>query len=460
MSIGGNLTLTFCVILSQFLCSEIFADMIPASVISSPITFRTTYVGTMPSSGNPTSPINVNSDQIYIDQRGYLYHRNSSGTFSTVFDKANAPAGLSLFNNVEILNATYLPNQSKVAVVFTSTTLPMGVSVSESERGNDNAYQVVYTFDYNGDSALTNPEAIVAFEVFTGGGHSGGGLATLPDGDLLFAIGDNGNFNQDGAVYPQEDESHIGKIVRIDLDEKDWTVVAKGVRNPQRIVVTEIDGEEHLTFVDLGGNISEELNSILLSTLLDESTIENFGWGRNVDDNLAREGTFYIDNVGDFSGEAPLNESGFYQPIAQWGREDASYVAGTGPIVQSPSFDDVDFLFGDLVSGKMYAVRGDGETLLQDVFSVQLITEDSNPTTLATLAGGRPDPRFFTFPDGTAGVVLERTGAIYQLTQVSSVPEPSSLFLGILLTGLFVASHYLRVKKSLDYQSGTHVQLG
>jgi hypothetical protein len=38
--------------------------------------------------------------------------------------------------------------------------------------------------------------------------------------------------------------------------------------------------------------------------------------------------------------------------------------------------------------------------------------------TLKELAGGeRPDPRFFNFPDGTAGVLLERTGAFYKLTE-------------------------------------------
>jgi len=39
--------------------------------------------------------------------------------------------------------------------------------------------------------------------------------------------------------------------------------------------------------------------------------------------------------------------------------------------------------------------------------------------TLSGLAGGRPDPRFFLFPDGSAGVLIERTGAFYRLTQIS-----------------------------------------
>jgi len=31
--------------------------------------------------------------------------------------------------------------------------------------------------------------------------------------------------------------------------------------------------------------------------------------------------------------------------------------------------------------------------------------------------GARPDPRFFNFPDGTAGVLLETSGNFYRLTQ-------------------------------------------
>jgi hypothetical protein len=53
------------------------------------------------------------------------------------------------------------------------------------------------------------------------------------------------------------------------------------------------------------------------------------------------------------------------------------------------------------------------------VYRVNLVDSAQAPVTLAGLAGGRPDPRFFQFPDGTAGVLLERTGAFYRLTQIS-----------------------------------------
>lgn len=37
---------------------------------------------------------------------------------------------------------------------------------------------------------------------------------------------------------------------------------------------------------------------------------------------------------------------------------------------------------------------------------------------LQDLAGGRPDPRLFRFPNSSAGVLLEATGDFYQLVQV------------------------------------------
>ena len=43
----------------------------------------------------------------------------------------------------------------------------------------------------------------------------------------------------------------------------------------------------------------------------------------------------------------------------------------------------------------------------------------SRSVTLKGLAGGGPpDPRFFNFTDGTAGVLLEATDDFYRLTEV------------------------------------------
>jgi hypothetical protein len=170
-------------------------------------------------------------------------------------------------------------------------------------------------------------------------------------------------------------------------------------------------------FADIGGLVAEEIDSVRLVDLLDPSAVENFGWGRNAD-GFAREGTFYIDPAGNPVGAAPPGEPGFVQPIAQWGRESNIWVAATGPVSLASGFATVTCLFGDLVSGAVLAVQGDLGRVGQDVLRVQLVDGNLRPTTLSALAGGRPDPRFFVFPDGTPGVLLERTGDLFRLDEL------------------------------------------
>jgi hypothetical protein len=55
-------------------------------------------------------------------------------------------------------------------------------------------------------------------------------------------------------------------------------------------------------------------------------------------------------------------------------------------------------------------------TVAQPVFHVAF-EGPGGTVTLAGLAGGRPDPRLFHFPDGSAGILLERTGQFYRLTE-------------------------------------------
>jgi hypothetical protein len=58
-------------------------------------------------------------------------------------------------------------------------------------------------------------------------------------------------------------------------------------------------------------------------------------------------------------------------------------------------------------------------TASQSVYRVALVDNAGRAVTLKALADGtRPDPRFFNFPDGRAGVLLETTGEFYRLTEV------------------------------------------
>ena len=282
-----------------------------ASVLNSSLNLKLTHVGTMPATTNSTSPVAVGNALLLIDQTGNLYRRDPGGATSAVLTAVTAPAGLSLSGKESILNVAANDAGDKVYVTFTSLTSPAGTPVSVSSRGNDNGYQVVYEYDFDGVD-LSNPQAIWSFEV-NRTGHTGGGMTVLDDGSILLAFGDNGDAFQDGLTFAQDDVSHLSKIVKLDPTTGDATTVAKGVRNVQRLDLASHDGFDYVDFVDVGGNIAEELNSVLLSDLLDTSTIENFGWGRNAD-GFAREGTFYIDAVGNDVGAAPWGSPGLCNP--------------------------------------------------------------------------------------------------------------------------------------------------
>ena len=136
-------------------------------------------------------------------------------------------------------------------------------------------------------------------------------------------------------------------------------------------------------------------------------------------DRKAREGTFYIGPTGNAVAVAPDAEPGFQQPVAEFGREGAVAFAVSGPVSSTQSFTRITSLFGDLVSGSVYAITGALPAMKQPVVRVSLFDSGLQPITLAGLTGRlRPDPRFFNFPDGSAGVLLERTGAFYRLTEL------------------------------------------
>ena len=399
------------------------AALKPAAVNDSNIHVHLTHSGTMPASSagarktNATSPVAVAGDLILIDQTGFLYRRDVNGAIHTLLTPDDAPAELSLTNE-RILNVA--PNHAGdlLYVVFTSSTTPAGLPVSVSPRTDGSAYQVIYSYGFDGTS-LSDPRPIRSFEI-NRNGHKGGGLVALDDGSILLAVGDSGAPSEDGRTFAQDNVSHLSKIVRIDPQTGDWTILAKGIRNVQRLEISQRDENSYLDFVDIGRDIAEELNRVLLSDLLDSATIENFGWGRNAADGRAREGTFYIDPSGNAVDEAPVGEAGFSQPLAQWGRETQTLVAATGPVGSSMFFSNIDILFGDLVSGTVYAIRDTTAGIAPEVLRVNLLDDGLQATSLTELAGGRPDPRFFKFPDGSAGVLLERSGDFYGMAEITA----------------------------------------
>lgn len=443
-------------------------ELAPDLVRNSDLNVKLDYVGTMPfvlgpaffgDSPNLGSPVPVGEQLFLLDQNNAIYSFGSNGV-SEVLQIDDAPAGLTLDNRQSILNVAANTAGKKVFVVYTSSTLPPELvgqnsvytlpdplpgetvdgPVPDLYRLFVTDYQVMYEYNFDGEKLL-NPKAIAAFETQSGLTiHNGGALEVLSDGRLLFATGDGLPLGSDGRFAPQDDDSHLSKILIVDSDDGSFEVAAKGVRNVQRFQIVDSmpDDSSLLGFADIGGVIAEEVNFVSLLDLYNTDEVENFGWGRNPD-GLAREGNFYIGPGIALAQQqpmavanAPQPESGFLQPFAQYGREEAIFSAVSGPVISSLSFDTISSLFGDLAKSEVFATTAPLTDKNVPVFRVNLFDSMLNQTSLLELAGGRADPRFFNFSDGTAGILLETTGDFYRLTELTdlptkSVPEPSSI---------------------------------
>lgn len=454
-----------CIAAALLTTQSVSAAPVPAPILDIGLRLRVDHVATVPLAVRPinyASPVVIDGAVHVVDQSGARLLRRNGTNFTPVIEPADVPADLTLVPVNGLVNAAAAAGGSKMVVAYTSTTLPPGISAQTlpsaptvgddpyRPAGSTPAYQVFYQYDLN-NGAAKNPTPIAALEVRETNSHLGGGMLALDDGRILFATGDNLPFGLDGLEGPQISSEHVSKILMIDPATGAVDTLAQGVRNVQHLSWVDPNKREQITFADIGGVVAEEVNLINLDTLLDTATVENFGWGRNADGN-AREGTFYIGPGQAFtSGEpgvlgiAPEGEAGFLQPFAQWGRTDPnSFVAVSGPVTSSESFDMITAVFGDLPSGELFATIDplDPSMIAQSVYSVDLVDGTGAEVLFRTLAGGsRPDPRFFQWEDGTAGVMLERTGDLFRLTELAPVPIPSS---GLLLGSLLIIGAGIR----------------
>lgn len=301
-------------------------------------------------------------------------------------------------------------------------------------------YDVFYKFNYDSSSnVLSSPVPFFVKENQLTVGHMGGGIVTLDDGSILYSTGDCLPYGYDGRYAAQDDNESCGKILKIDPSTSGaYTVAAKGVRNSQQMrIITETkkNGNDKLVFMDIGGVTAEEVNKIRLSKIT-SNIVDNFGWGRSYIDGKAREGSFYIapGSGGNLGGDpaceapAPVPEQGFIQPWIQFGRTAFDYFYAISGFVVSPkSFDKLSLVWTEFNTGLVLGTTG--VERLSKGYKIKLY--DTNMT---ELVGGfndlvleelgevgyyRGDPRTFHYPDGSAGVFIERTGVFYKLTEIA-----------------------------------------
>jgi len=298
-------------------------------------------------------------------------------------------------------------------------------------------YNVFYkfTFDESGQLA-NNPTPFFVLENQLSPGHLGGGAVAVEGGKVLWSTGDCLLFGFDGNYAPQMDDQSCGKILLIDSTERgSFEIAAKGVRNSQQMSVKE---DTTLVFMDIGGVTAEEVNAVSMEDILDTSTIENFGWGRNQIDGKTREGTFYVaPGTGGVLGgnpacESPISspEEGYTLPWIQFGRTPEDFYYGISSyVISDKSFDKLKLVWTEFNTGHVLGTTESyNSSKPSKGYKIKLFDADMAPLDmgfndlvkkeLGEVGFYRGDPRLFHYPDGTAGVFIERTGAFYKITEI------------------------------------------
>lgn len=424
---------------------------------------------------------------------------------SSVFNMATSPIpdGLDLswgYSTFGSSGATYKvkamsqgPTSDSVIIVFTSATLPTGWSEADGKLpapgafgksicdnanmtgnpyywvddvyrpgmlpacvnnfgGADTfvAYDVFYKYTTQNSGELSNPVPFFTAETTVVPGHLGGGIATLPDGNILWSPGDCTVFGMDGLYAPQMNSQWCGKIHLIDTSKTGMhTMVLKGVRNSQQMRVYNkyskekaIVGDKKNTkkfkvaFMDIGGVTAEEVNVIKLKDVLKEKA-HNFGWGRNMKDGKAREGTFYISaGIGGVLAEplctadAPIDEPGYIQPWIQFGRTATDFFYGISSLaIPSKGVDTVNLMWTEFNTGIIMGTpfEKNDNAGPEPSFKYRLFYSNSTEISsmnhfvqveLGDVGFYRGDSRLFHYPDGSPGCFMERTGVFYKLTEI------------------------------------------
>ncbi|MCK7496740.1 MAG: PQQ-dependent sugar dehydrogenase [Comamonadaceae bacterium] len=263
--------------------------------------------------------------------------------------------------------------------------------------------------------------------------HKAGWIAFKP-GDanhLYIATGDGGSAN-DPLNVAQDTGSLLGKILRVDVNGDDFAgdpmrnyaippdnpfagepgargeVFAYGLRNPWRNSFDRLSGD--LWIADVGQDQREEIDFIGA----DSDGGQNFGW-------RVREGDIPTPGISD---PTPPDLT---EPLLVYGRDAGRSITG-GYVVRDPDSPLYgQYVFGDFVSGRIWAVEADGQPKgFAD--AVELTS---------WLEGGAAGPLggIVSFGEGENGelLIVDFGGRIVQI-----VPEPATLALwaaGLALIG-------------------------
>jgi glucose/arabinose dehydrogenase len=254
--------------------------------------------------------------------------------------------------------------------------------------------------------------------------HKAGWLGFKP-GDanhLYIATGDGGSGN-DPDNLAQNNAQLLGKMLRVDINRDDFAsdadrnygvpadnplagtpgargeIFATGLRNPFRNSFDRANG--NLWIADVGQGAREEINFIAASS----GGGQNFGW-------RIREGDIATPGISD------PDPGGLIDPLLAYGRSFGGAITGGYVVREAGSPLSGQYVFGDFVSGRIWAIDGDG--------SVQSMTDATELTAALNAGAGGPLSNIASFGEGADGAlfIVDYDGKVVQV-----VPEPASVLL-------------------------------
>jgi len=188
--------------------------------------------------------------------------------------------------------------------------------------------------------------------------HNGGSIAFGPDGFLYWALGDGGS-RDDPFGNGQKLDTLLGKILRLDVDRRDdgrayaipadnpfvgtanarGEIFALGFRNPWQIAFDPATGK--LWAADVGQDQWEEVNVVTKGA--------NYGWSH-------REGTRPF-------GNRPAAAGPLIDPVWEYDHQIGKSITG-GFVYRGQAIPELvgAYLYGDFVSGRLWALKLDQAT--------------------------------------------------------------------------------------------------
>ncbi|HVR97566.1 MAG TPA: PQQ-dependent sugar dehydrogenase [Thermoanaerobaculia bacterium] len=305
-----------------------------------------------------------------------------------------------------LLSVAFHPRYSENGFFFVNYTDP-GVANTVIAR-----YRVSGTDANRADPASRRVLLTIA-QPFTN--HNGGQLQFGPDGFLYIGMGDGGSAN-DPQCRAQRDDTLLGKMLRIDVDQNIDTapfygipadnpfrgpggmpdeVWASGLRNPWRFSFDRETGD--LWTADVGQNAVEEIDRQPAG----QGGL-NYGW-------KVMEGSRCFSTSACPASTPPCNSPALTLPVLEYEHGNGRCSVTGGYVYRGPQVPQLrgDYVFGDLCSGEVWTATPAGAS-----FTVRRVSE--------TL------PQLATFGEDRNGelYVIRLTGQIYRFAGNSTPPPP------------------------------------